>query len=928
MLGIFVLLCLILHQNVLAQENTKPRNNVLIIPTQHWDRVWLQPFEVNRMRHVNMLDHLMEIMENKPGFEHFTLDGEVHLVDDYVEIMPSKKDELIKLISEGRVIIGPWYNQPNVFMVSGESIIRNLYLGINRGKQYGKVMNICFLPDCFGLNSQLPQIMKGFGMEDVFFMRGIPKPYHGMFKWTGSDKTQVFAYNSKYQEGNYYIKREMEKTEAGKQAFLEDFDTYLEQRPNKNIPITVIINGFDMQWAIADIPEKVELLNQKRDHLDVRISDFPEAFQVLKDFYKDHDDDYMTFSGEIRDHTGISIIPASQSTRMDLKIANRSAENLLEKNTEPLSSIFWLSGFEYPHNQINKAWHYLVKNHHHDNIAGASHDNDYYAVMAELQRVKEIGSELVRKSTEILTDRLIQQVKLGPEEYGFVVFNTLGWKRSGIEDIVLDIPVNLHIHNPVISDGDNEYTIYPDDFETMLRFGMEDYTGIYHYGPEVKRYFASVPLNDVPAFGYKFFKIKDKGVRIPVWQLNKQSTLRSGAHQAENTFLKININPDGTLNIYDKRTGKEYSNVHYFLDEGEAGSGFEHIQPLRNEKIKTLGRHADIRLIHENPFKITYKIEWELQLPKELDDEYLRRDTEKLVKCRIQSLITLRAGSPRIDIETTIDNNAKDHRLRVCFPSNLYASKSWAHQPFDVVSRPTPMPREQWEDEGNYWFPVDESHPMYAFVDISDGENGLMIANKGLTLYEIERDDEAKVIEIDLIRSLDRIHTKNIGKTKDIRIPDAQMIGTYSFEYSIIPHEGIWTNAIQDAYQYLVPVHTTTPLPEGTKDVELSFLGLDKRGLSDMPMEHSYIELSNDDILVSALKKHEHRNALVIRLYNPGDETQKVNCKIAPLEKRVINIQEVNLLEEPIEGKRYNKNNVTIELKPKKIISLMIEMEN
>ena len=919
---LFIVVPSVMH----AQEDVQKKENVLIIPGHHWDRVWLQPFEVFRIRHVNMLNHLMEVMEEKPGFKHFTLDGETYKADNYLEIHPDKADELKRLIKEQKVFIGPWYTQPNVFMVSGEAAIRNLYLGITRAQELGHSMDICYLPDAFGVNGQLPQIMKGFNMDEVFFWRGIPKSYQGIFKWKGNDGTEVFAYNSKYTEGNRYINMEMGDTEEGKKSFLESFDAYYKQRPVQDIPISLVLNNRDMQWAIEDIPEKIDLLNERRENLHVEMSHFNAAFDMLRNYYQEHDLEYKTFTGEARDHRGWPIIVASQSTRMDLKIANRKAENTLEKYTEPANSMFWMSGFDYPNAQENHAWYYLIRNQHHDNTAGATHDNDYYAVMAELQRVEEIGWEHYRKATEILTDRLVQQVDLDNREYAMVAFNTLGWKRSGVEDVVIDIPEHLNIRNPVIKDGDKEYTLYPDNYERVLRYSMKDYSGENHYGPEVKRYYASIPLNDLPAMGYKYFKIVDKSYNTPVWQLNMESTLRRGAHEAENELIKLSINSNGTMDIHDKRTGKTYDKVHYFLDEGEAGSGFEHIHPLKNEKITTLEKEARISLVHESPYKIAYKIEWEMQLPKELDKEYLRRDTDHLVPCRIKSIVSLKAGSPRIDIKTTIENNAKDHRLRVCFPTHLDVDKSHAHEPFEVVSRPVPMPEEQYEDEGHYWFPVDESHPMHHFVDLSDGEKGMMIVNKGLTLYEINHHGP-NVIELDMVRSLDRIHTGGIGATKDIQIPDAQMIGTYTFEYSIIPHEGQWPNAQKEAFKYVYPAKVTMPLPKDYKGKELKYLGLDKKGLDEMPIEHSFIELTNERIIVSALKKAENDDALILRMYNPSDETVETRCLVRPLEKQVTNIQEVNLMETPVEdGLSFEQAEFELEFEPKKIISLKINM--
>lgn len=209
-------------QTVSSQEIHK--QEVHIIPSTHWDRVRLQPYEVNRLRLLDMMDQLVDVMEEKPEFSYFTLDGQVALIDDYLELRPEATSRVKKLIADGRLLIGPWFTQPNVFMVSGESIIRNLYLGLTKGAGFGPVMNICYLPDCFGVNSQLPQLAKGFGLDAIYFQRGIPRSYFGVFNWQGSDKTECLAIACPYMQGNQIVSRPAINSETEKADFLSGFN--------------------------------------------------------------------------------------------------------------------------------------------------------------------------------------------------------------------------------------------------------------------------------------------------------------------------------------------------------------------------------------------------------------------------------------------------------------------------------------------------------------------------------------------------------------------------------------------------------------------------------------------------------------------------------------------------------------------------------
>ena len=902
------------------------KQEVLIIPSSHLDRVWLKPFETNRLRFVNMMDHLIGYMEQNPAFSYFTLDGQIALLDDYLELRPEATGRIRKLIADGRLLIGPWYTQPNVFMVSGESIIRNMYLGINKGAGFGPVMKICYLPDCFGVNSQLPQLVKGFDLDAVYFERGIPTSYFGVFKWQGSDKTECMAIAYPYMNGNDAVSRPLINSESGKTEFFSGFERFLSRDVKTNqTPYSVIVNCMDMQWIISDLPDKVNLINSSGNGYRASVSNFPLLLESMKEYYRKNNLPYKSYSGEIRENTGYPIITASQSTRTDLKMANRQAEGIMEKYAEPLSSFIWLSGFSYPQAELNKGWLYLLNNQHHDNIAAASHDNDHKAVMSAMERVNEIGGELSRKSTALITGRIFKNIRLKEKEFGFTVFNVLGWKRNGVEDLTIDIPANLGIRNPVIVDGDNQYIMLPDDIEVTRQFNMNSFTGREAFDPVVNRYHVSVPLSGIPALGYKTFRIVDMPMNIKPWEMHIKSMM-TGPNSAENEFIKLIVNQNGSLTIFDKINKTTYPQVNYFHDDGEAGSGFEHRRPMKDAVITTLNHPAGIVIVQNTPYKVVFRIETELIVPEALDQDRLRR-SDKMTTCRIISFVSLKKGLPRLDISTTVNNTAKDHRIRVAFPTFLKTSDSYAEQVFDVVKRPVALPLEQTKNEGNYSFPIDDSHPVHSFVDLSDGKKGLMVVNKGLPLYEVSN-DSTKTIFMDLIRSLDHIHTGSIGETKDLLIKTAQMIDEYTFDYSIITHSGTWETAVRSAYEFQYPLQVNTPRQESNFGIELLYLDSKKSDSLSLPEEHGFINLDNDMIIVSAVKKHETENALLVRLYNPTTQTQESAIRINPLKGEVREVFEANLLEKVLPDKPYDKNNIRLKLLPKKIVTLVVFMKD
>ncbi|MCB0977724.1 MAG: hypothetical protein KDB02_09725, partial [Acidimicrobiales bacterium] len=129
---------------------------VNVVPHTHWDREWYKPFPVFRMQLVELIDLLLPQLEAGTGYEHFQLDGQMAVVDDYLEIRPDQRETLARLNRSGRVTMGPWYTLPDEFLVSGETLVRNLQLGLHRADEFGGAMRIGYLPDMFGHVAQMP----------------------------------------------------------------------------------------------------------------------------------------------------------------------------------------------------------------------------------------------------------------------------------------------------------------------------------------------------------------------------------------------------------------------------------------------------------------------------------------------------------------------------------------------------------------------------------------------------------------------------------------------------------------------------------------------------------------------------------------------------------------------------------------------------
>ncbi|HEX7460409.1 MAG TPA: hypothetical protein VF279_07245, partial [Acidimicrobiales bacterium] len=165
---------------------------IAVVPHTHWDREWYDPFQTFRLKLVRLIDGLLDLMERDSSYSHFLLDGQVAVIDDYLEIRPEARASLQRLAAAGRISIGPWKVLMDEFMVSGETIVRDLQHGLARGSELGGAMQIGYLPDMFGHVAQMPQIIRLAGMEHAVAWRGVPAAVeHTAFWWEGPDGSRV-----------------------------------------------------------------------------------------------------------------------------------------------------------------------------------------------------------------------------------------------------------------------------------------------------------------------------------------------------------------------------------------------------------------------------------------------------------------------------------------------------------------------------------------------------------------------------------------------------------------------------------------------------------------------------------------------------------------------------------------------------------------
>jgi len=234
-----------------------------IVPHTHWDREWYRPFQAFRYRLVDLVEQVLRMIEGDPDFKGFLLDGQSVILEDVLTVRPHLEPRIRQAVEAGRLWIGPWYVLPDEFLVSGEALVRNLQVGIRIARRFGGEMPIGYTPDPFGHVGQLPQILKGFGIEAAVFQRGLDEQ-PTLLWWEAPDGTRIFTVYLRDGYGNAaWIPEDAEALAAYLKA------QALSLAPHTPVPLLLLMNGTD---HLFPHPRLTEWLRAAQAHLpDLRL---------------------------------------------------------------------------------------------------------------------------------------------------------------------------------------------------------------------------------------------------------------------------------------------------------------------------------------------------------------------------------------------------------------------------------------------------------------------------------------------------------------------------------------------------------------------------------------------------------------------------------------------------------------------------------
>lgn len=856
--------------------------NATLVSHTHWDRAWYVTFQEYRARLVRLVDRLIELLDSDPDFAYFMLDGQMSVLEDYLEIRPENAEKLQALCRSGRVQVGPWYVLADEFLVSPESLIRNLMIGRKMGEPYGGVMNIGYVPDGFGHIAQLPQILRGFGIDNVFFWRGMGEEGDRLgteFNWQAPDGSQVTTILMPWGYHNV--------TNLGYAIHWGDvsqmaFDMALAQRkiaqaidkltPMANTDALLLMNGIDHAEAEPRIPAIIRQANATLDDVTIRHGTLADHLARVRASGAD----LPTFSGEFRWGRYSEILQGVYSTRIHLKQANHAGEVLLERYMEPVTALAWLAGGELPAGTPNlawHAWHWLLLNHPHDDMYGSGIDEVHHEMDYRFSQSKQAADVLVRDGLRALARQVDMTAQDGTP---VIVYNPHGWARHETAEALIE----FEFDDPVADD----FQLVTPDGAVVPHQVIADEERIWMevLKPNRKRCVRVLARVDVPALGYTtLFAQPASGESAP------PPDLAVTARGASNRYLAFEIHDDGGLTVTDRRTGAVYRDLHHFVDVEDTGDEYTFCPlPENSHTITTAGGEAAIEQVESGPCRAAFRVTRTLRIPRGLTADRTARSAE-LVDLPIVSTLMLYADQPGLFVSTEIENRAEDHKLTVHFPTGLYVEQAHVDESFMVAERKLALP------DSTGW--VEDPSPLMhqrTFTDLSDGTRGLAVLNRGLPSVEVGEDG---VIALTLLRSVgwlsrDDLWVRRIAAGPLVPTPGAQCQGAYRFEYAILPHAGDWTEVYPAAYNYNAPLLARRADTHPGLDLREMNITRDDPSLvtpipwprgGHLPPTFSVLGVEPAALVLSAFRRSD-RDTLVVRLYNITREpvTGRVTCRL------------------------------------------------
>ncbi|WP_374971038.1 glycosyl hydrolase-related protein [Terrabacter sp. BE26] len=819
-------------------------STVWLVPHTHWDREWYEPFQRFRLRLVDLMDDVVDRAEAEPDFR-FTMDGQMAAVDDYLEVRPEQTERVRALVARGQLAIGPWRVLMDEFLCSGETMIRNLEVGMADACRLGPVMPIGYLPDMFGHCAQMPQLLRHVGIEQAVVYRGVPAEVdRHEFWWRSPDGTGIrteFLANSYgnaadvFGSGAAGARLEARlRTQSG--AYADDF---------------LAMYGTDHAAPLPSLMAEVAALQAVEGGPRVSVATLTEYLAEPRT----PQGQLRTVEGELRSHARANILPGVLSVRWQLKEAMARTERLLTRWAEPFAALYLPA---LPGHYLSMAWRRVIDSSCHDSVTGCGVDETAVQVLARLQEgehaaqavrdraltlaaaIAPAGSLVIANPLPTEREDVIDVTVPVPEHWSAVGFERPGGRVVAAQEISrpttelaretvrsADLPRLMHrVHDRELF-GLQVRDIELDPEARRVTFRLAD-----HGDPDFDAIAAEALLHGAadaapadapwevvtadeprrrlaaavttPALGWTTVRVAEltATTRTAPSSATGRPGIRQGDRVLDNGLVQVRVDDDGTLTV--TADGVTLRGVGRLVDGGDPGDSYNYAPPARDVRVSEPTAVAVTALGSEGPVVGALRVDRRYELPATSD---LAGRSETTEPTAVAMHVELRAGEPFVRLRLDWLNVTRDHRLRVHVPTAEPAAVSHAQGQLAVVERGRTA---EAGPVGEYPLPT---FPAERFVDAG----GVAVLLGRTVEYEVvDSPDGGTEIAVTALRSIGYL-SRNVHPYRSepagpqLPTPDAQAVGPCHLSLAVMPHQGSWAAAeVAEATEaYLHPVVVT-----------------------------------------------------------------------------------------------------------------------
>ena len=886
----------------------------IVVTHTHWDREWRTPMWTSRYHLMHFMDSLLELLEKDERFTHMVLDGQSVILQDYLEMAPHQRARLTNLIKAGRIAVGPWYTLPDLYPVGGETLIRNLTKGMALSRELGYNPTIAYTTFGWGQSSQMPQIYHGFGLDFIITAKHVsPERVPDIeFLWCAPDGTQVLTsrlgddaranfffnayipirYGIRYKEDEYRYRWGTSTVfkSARNDRMDEDYHTLVgngsyhkeeisiaierawEAYGKTKVPeVRLLLDGSDATLPQTILPRIIE--DAKQSGVELLHGSLETYAALLRERLDENE--LQIVEGELRDGPAAAVTGNALAVRIGNKQLNARCELLLTRIAEPLLAWAALLGVSIPYaeNFREKAWEYLLKAHCHDSINGVGQDKNSQDTNYRLRQVEELATVLTDGAVgEIL--KLIDTGSLSRDETLLFVYNPFPFARRSTISISLNIPLSEHAWD--ISLVDSTQKAYPVQIENRQeRLAAIDDPDARPWTFDCHRIEGLVTTSILPPYGWEVFtvQIDETFTRNRIWppaRVCKEPPIGYGNY-LENAYLKATVQHNGTLCLEDKVRGLTYTDLLIMEDAGDLGDYWVYSPPYSGGTVLSTGTRACITQLSNGPEQGQIAIDLDIMVPSEaiLSHRGLTNEGQRnahLVPLTVRHILSLRRDEPFLRIQTTIENRAKDHRVRIRFPLAFHATHSVSMSHFHLDARPA-EPTGIPGDAHGYW-PDMQTHPMRSFVDVTGGDSALAVLTDSFFEYGVETDEVRSDLVLTAFRSVrNKICTEFRTYTTYENQEGGQSLGKLEYQYALYPHgndpDEVPLIQVAESYHLDPLVYQFSSSPKGT-----------------LSRTHSMFSTDNPMVRISAILPPDDDANVLMRLWNASNAPQSCTLSI------------------------------------------------